>query len=179
MNEGLNRKSSDNARGYSLWLKADRSTSIEIQAAIDGLCKRLNAPHFSPHITLLGQLDSDEEAVRLKTHELANRTKPFEVVATEIDFQDVFFRSMFLKISETDALMDLNSAARKIFDRQADQPFFPHLSLLYSYESRLSKLQASNDVNLNLPKTFKITGMEIIRTFGQVQDWNLIQKIEL
>lgn len=167
------------AHGHSIWLTPDASTVLGIQQTIDTLSARFNSPVFQPHVTLIGKLGGDHQRVFDTFNTLIKGIKPFVLHAEAIDYQDVFFRSMFYKISETDDLMEMNQLARELYSRDSDPTYFPHLSLLYSDVSESEKRTAVLDLAIEIPAEIPITGIELIQTQGQVSEWSMVKRVEL
>lgn len=167
------------AQGHSIWLTPDASTALRIEKSIHALSRRFNRPVFRPHITLIGQLDGDHQRVLDTFNTLTKGIKPFVLHAETLDFQDVYFRSLFYKISAVDELMALNQLARDLFERDSDPSYFPHLSLLYGHESKPEKRAALIELAIETPVEIPIAGIELVRTQGQASEWEMVKRVEL
>ena len=170
---------SDFVKGYSIWLIPEDETCKKLQAEIDHLSRHFSSPPFIPHITLLGQLDMEEEVVRRKFFELSTAANQMTLGLGEIVYQDVFFRSIVYHVEETETLMELNQMARSKFRRDSDPPFFPHLSLLYSHEGEAAKRHAINTRGITGPSSIIISRLELVHTLGRVEDWETILRLNI
>lgn len=56
---------------YSLWLMPRGISKVQLQKEIDVQARQYNAPRFAPHVTLLGGIGGEEDAIAAKTAELA------------------------------------------------------------------------------------------------------------
>lgn len=169
----------DSAKGYSVWLMPDGKSTVQLISNMEKLSRNFDAPSFSPHITLIGQLEFDPPEVHEKFSQLASSTSQMTLEAEEIVYRDVYFRSIVFKIEESEPLFKLNQKARHVFDRTSDPTFFPHLSLLYGNQPESEKRITVEGLFARQKYRFQITGLELVRTQGQVQDWVTVERIDL
>lgn len=58
---------------YSLWVAPHGATRKRLEAEIEQLAARFNAPRFEPHVTLLPEVRAPLETVVAKAQELASK----------------------------------------------------------------------------------------------------------
>ncbi|MCF7809145.1 MAG: hypothetical protein K9M49_06125 [Candidatus Marinimicrobia bacterium] len=172
-------KSQEKAKGYSIWLLPDDKSTHLLQGTIDTLSARFHSPVFQPHITLLGQLEGDQLSIMGSFNMLCKGVHPFMLGVRGIAYQNVFFRSMFCELSETGELMALNQLARERYGRETDKAYFPHLSLLYSHKSEAEKQTAVKSLKPQYPDLMTIASFALVKTQGEVGDWELLKRFEL
>lgn len=143
------------------------------------LSKNHNSPNFMPHVTLLGSIFSSEKKMFLKTSQLVTFLHPFEIELTKVDYLDEYFRCLFIRAVGTKELIHANLKAREIFNRQRDQKFMPHLSLMYgNFDTKLKeKIIAEIGREFNLK--FKIKSIHLISDEGEPEEWFKIKEFIL
>jgi len=169
----------DITKGYSIWLIPDSEDGQGFQQNIQALANLFGSPLFSPHITLIGEVDLDLESLIDKFNQLQDTAEMQDLCTLSIDYHDTFFRSIVYQVAMSEALMNLNRTARRLFDRNSDPAYYPHLSLLYSNISENEKREAIQKLDPIETIAFQATEIHLIRTQGRVSDWELIQRVEL
>ena len=96
----------------SINLTPEGPIAKELEQLIRDLGKRYDAPVFSPHVTLLGNIDDPDAAAKAKA--LAHKLTPFTLTLAEAGYQDTFFRCLFLRI-ESPELVRANTLAQQLF----------------------------------------------------------------
>ncbi len=166
-------------RGYSIWLIPETASRNILTGIINSLGDRSSTPHFPPHLTLLGQLEGDLEQILPKFKQLGGVQIPGILQVESVGMQDFYFRALFYKIRTTPDLISLNSVTRKLFGRQKDSPFYPHVSLLYSTASEVEKREMLTIVKLPEIVEIPIAAMTLVKTQGTVDTWETVARIEL
>ncbi|KDN39246.1 2, 3 cyclic phosphodiesterase [Tilletiaria anomala UBC 951] len=131
--------------GLSLWLQISNSATQEaVQHVMAELRSHVpeDAPAFEPHATLLAGLSTDEGWTPEKVWEYVQaavrawKASPhcahLECSFRSMTRRDVFFQCVLIELEQQPALMALNEAMRKAFNKQEQPPYFPHISLLYA-----------------------------------------------
>jgi 2'-5' RNA ligase len=126
---------------YHLWVKPEGAAYEVLARTIRDLARELAAPVFDPHVTLLGHLEQADDHSRLAT-DLAARLRRWLVVLTEPAYRHEYFQCLFMRVDQTADVMGSHAMAAKIFNRPDDEPYAPHVSLLYGSfpESRKRKI---------------------------------------
>lgn len=140
-----------------------------------GLIKKLaaeyNAPVFEPHVTLLGDVPQPEEVCVSLTKQLVSGQKPFTITMGDIDYEDFYFRTLFVKSLKTEPLLTLHNKAKEIFKMDIP-PFMPHLSLLYGTFPVATKEKIIKEIGRNQPARFLIDRVYLIKG-GKLADWQI------
>jgi 2'-5' RNA ligase len=166
-------------KGYSLWLMPKDDVSNYLYNLIFQLSKKYSKPNFEPHITLIGELAGSEKDIISKTSQLAAVVKPYKVMLTKVEYLDEYFRCLFIKVKETDDVMNANSIARKIFNRNQDPKYEPHLSLMYGKLSIKTKEKIIGEIGNEFYISFEAKSIHLFLTNGEPRDWHRIKEITL
>ncbi len=156
---------------YSLWLMPSGGVEAMLADTIYSLSHEFSSPLFPPHITLLGELVGSEEELVGRSIQVAQQLRPFSVELTSINYLDVYFRSLFVQVRQTEPMMRANEIARQVFHRQADDPYLPHLSLLYGNFPSRAKESIIERLGSRLSCSFPISRIHLYSTFGDTSTW--------
>lgn len=170
------------AKGYSLWLMPTGKAYDKLSGLIKRLAKEYNAPLFEPHITLLGETMQSEDDVlkRVKRAEqLASGQNPFPITLNSIDYQDFYFRALFVRAEKTDPLQALHDRAKEVFEMQDIPDYMPHLSLMYGNFPQAIKEQIIKDIGRDQATEFTVNSVQIFKTDGEVNAWYRIKELPL
>jgi 2'-5' RNA ligase len=166
---------------YTLWVVPPGEVYEKLAALILQLSRRYNAPKFEPHLTLLGDIEATEEGMLEKSQQLAESLNPFRVHLAKVGQLDDFFRCVFLRAEETPALMAANAEVRKMFGRQADPGFMPHVSLLYGHYPAEIKEKAIAQIGGGFDIEFDVNSIHLVYSSANIpiNDWNVIKEFPL
>ncbi|MCK5020404.1 MAG: 2'-5' RNA ligase family protein [Candidatus Peribacteraceae bacterium] len=162
------------ANGYSLWIVPEGEVYEKMSEIISKFSKRLSTPVFSPHVTLVGEVEGTEEEVISKTEKLASMIKPFEIKLSGVDKLDHFFRCIFVHAEKTPELMKANEYAKEIFGMSFE--YMPHLSLVYRNLSDEQKEEIISEIG-KIDKSFLVNSIHVVLTNGQTEDWKKVRKV--
>ena len=157
------------SKGFSLWLMPSYEVHEKLKNIITALSTKFNSPKFEPHLTLLGQLDIPEEKVRSKTKQLSQNFKSFEIETRNINFQDNFFKCLFLEVESNQDLQNIHNKAQEIFN--IENNFQPHISLLYSEVAPELKQKLIEQIGQDFSLKIKIGKILLMKTEGEVKEW--------
>ncbi|MGA2784592.1 MAG: hypothetical protein ABSF09_07845, partial [Candidatus Bathyarchaeia archaeon] len=93
---------------FSLWLMPTGDAYQALANLIFDLSKEYSSPRFAPHVTLLGELHGSEEEIKSRTSRLSANLKPYAIDLTRIEYLDEYFRSLFIRVEETEQVMQAN-----------------------------------------------------------------------
>jgi len=144
---------------------------------IKKLAKQYNAPVFEPHITLLGDFKQPlDECIKL-IQQVVSGQKSFAISMGEIDYEDVFFRTLFVRADKTEPLLNLHNRAKKIF-KMGIPPYMPHLSLLYGTFPIKTKKEIIKEIGKHQSIEFEINSVHLIKG-GEVEKWQILGEFPL
>lgn len=164
--------------GFSLWLQPIGQAYDRLADIIKQLSEQYHTPLFEPHVTLIGGLIGKPEALVTRTAQLAKFIRPSIVTLTTVDYLDEYFRCLFATVEKTKWLADANTKARKIFHREDDPEFMPHLSLMYGDLSPTTKQRIIVEIGSRLEMSFPTT-LHLWSTNGTPQEWYKVQEFSL
>lgn len=165
------------SQGYTLWLMPGGREYTRFADLIRKLAKENKAPVFQPHVTLLGEILLEETEAIDKTRQLVLNQKPFIIFLQQIDYEDYYFRSLFIRTKMTDPLLLLHNRAKELFQIQIP-PYMPHLSLLYGNFPQEIKDQIIKEIGKDQSDQFKINSIHLVKG-GGVKDWKIIEEFFL
>jgi len=160
-------------REYSIWILPPEAVFDKLDYVITQISKQYSTPYFEPHVTLLGNFTLPEEEMLSKTHQLTNFLKPFTLKLTTIDYLNEYFKSLFIRVEETEKLMEAHQEARTLFNRAHDPKFFPHLSLLYGNFSRETKENIISEIGKDFQMAFEVKDIYLTVCSSNIapKDW--------
>ena len=164
------------AKAYSLWLIPTGGVYNKFSDLIRRLAMEYSSPIFEPHVTLLGEFMQSEEDVIRKTGQLAEGKEPFPITLTTIDYQDFYFRALFVKAEKTEPLLSLQNRAKEVFGMQNIQVYMPHLSLLYGNFPQTTKERIIEAIGRSHPAQFTVNNIHLFKTGKQVNTWYKVKE---
>lgn len=154
---------------YSIWMIPENGVFQKFRQIIEELGETHGGPVFDPHITLLSGIRGDQVRLERTKDILKEDILPLKVKLNKVEFQDVYFRSMYLKVEDNNILKSAYEKACKLF-RKKPAEFFPHLSLIYGVQDQGSIASTlGNDLFLE----FSITDLKLVDTSKPVEEWKL------
>lgn len=164
------------AKGYSLWLMPTGKVYDKRSNLIKRLAGEHNAPIFEPHVTLISEVMGSENDVLRKVEQLVLGRKSFPITLRTIDYQDFYFRTLFVKADKTEPLQKLHDQACEIFEMKNIPSYMPHLSLLYGNFSQAAKEQIIETIGKNLSARFIVDKIYLFKTDGEVKSWYKVKE---
>jgi len=170
LNGGLEEK-------FSLWLVPGGGAFDTLDALIQSLCDKLDAPRFGPHLTLLGGIRGTREQISKAASSLASSFgKPFDVTLTRLDYKDEYYRCLFIEAEKTSLLMAAHVKAVEFFGENISSSlspaeFEPHVSLLYGEYPTPLKEEIITQIGEGFPKRFTAEGLSLYKTEGGPTLW--------
>ena len=165
------------SKGHSLWLMSTEQANEKFVNLVKKLAKENNAPVFQPHVTLLGDFMFPEEECVAKTKQLVSGQQPFTVKLGEIDYEDFYFRTLFVRAEKSEPLLALNNRARGIFQMQNTPPFMPHLSILYGIVPVETKEKIMKEIGRDQSAELEVNKVTLVKG-GEIKDWQIIGEFE-
>jgi len=152
---------------YSIWLLLSKEDKTYISDIISSLGIEYNAPIFHPHCTLFSPVTNLETAQTLIDQ---LNFKPFDVQMRGLGQTDIIWKTVFIKLEASPYLTLLNYLFSQAFD--TDYEFLPHFSLIYKEMDSNLKNKIIN--KLDLKETYRVNGIAIVNTAGQVERWKRV-----
>ncbi len=166
------------SKGHTLWLMPTGQAYQKFSNLIKKLAEEYNAPVFIPHVTLLGDfMQPEEECIKL-TKQLVSGQKPFTIEMEQIDYEDYFFRTLFVRAKKTPELLFLNTRAKEIFQMNGALEYMPHLSLLYGTFPIEIKEKIIREIGRDQSIKFEINSVHLLKG-GEIEDWRIVGKFPL
>jgi 2'-5' RNA ligase len=170
---------------YSLWLTPSGGIYKRLVNLISDLSEKYSAPNFKPHISLLGPLVGTEKELIAKASQLAAAVKPYEIKFTKLDYLDEYFRCLFVRAEETEAVMSANTKAREIFSGNITNinlgvRYMPHLSLLYGNFFSQIKQNIIEEIGKEFNASFKVESICLFLTdLNEINNWHKVAEFPL
>lgn len=163
------------SKGYTLWLMPKGQVYNKFFNLIKKLARENGGPIFEPHVTLLGDIELFGQGILKKMAELVHGQRSFPVTLKQIDYEDFFFRTLFVKAEVTEPLFSLHERAKKIFGMENIPPYMPHLSLLYGNYPVKLKEKIIKEIGRDQTAQFDVSSIHLIKG-GRVDDWQIIRE---
>ena len=132
----------------------------QLTAAIGMRAAKHGAPRFEPHVTMAGLFHSGEEAAIQALTSLTAGVRPFEVTFAGAEYEEAYFRALYLRAEPAPQLTALHEAAQVAWALDT-RPYLPHLSLLYADIAEAPKRAIIATLGIPLPMTIRIDGAEL------------------
>lgn len=165
--------------GHSIWLIPATPELDKLQPLITELSEMAGTDHFSPHITLLGQLNNPREFLIDGIGEICRQTQSFSLKLSQVGMFDSYYRSVILHTQPSHDLDQLHKAAVQLFRVNTKAPFLPHLSVMYGDLPLVQREELMGRVHLDLPISLQVKEMVLMETRGRSHDWREIERFSL
>lgn len=163
---------------YSLWFRPFGEVGFELRQQIKELSNRYDAPLFYPHVTLLGGLTAHETNLIQLTNTLAHSLAPFTIYLQRGGVGQSFFRSLYVRVQQTDPLLGAHHIATELFDIDKEESYFPHLSLMYGKQDKKEKEALLNVMGRSFNMQFDVHSVLLIKTGKDVHEWEKVHHAE-
>lgn len=167
----------DQAR-YALWLVPQNEAEQRFVSVIETLSSQHNCPRFAPHVTLVSGLADPEQDLIDKTENLAREMEQIPVTATGFAMEPYYFKSFYLKLDPSAALLLAYQRATQSFSTSAES-YAPHVSLLYGSVARDTKIAMGNEVHQQVPASFNLDRLYLVHLSLAVPNWTIVSRHDL
>jgi 2'-5' RNA ligase len=147
----------------------------DLVAAMDRLAAQHDAARFEPHVTLVPNVESGEEAAATLTS-LAAAMTPIDLNFASLGHEETYFRTLYLVPEPSEQLVALHQAVQRLWPLDPWQ-FRPHLSVLYSEVSEECKRSMIDSIGIGLPLAIRFDAIELWAATPEVRDWYRVAKI--
>ena len=157
----------------------DQKAYQKIAHLIEDLSSRHRSPRFEPHVTLLSGIHEAEAEAVAKLGRLAAELKPIEAGLTRIEYLELYYRCLFFRTDESQALMAARREAEQRFEHSQVEPFVPHISFLYGSLPLFAKQAIIQELGENYPRRLCLDRIRLVET-GQTPDhWRSLAEFKL
>ncbi|MEX1997539.1 MAG: 2'-5' RNA ligase family protein [Candidatus Andersenbacteria bacterium] len=168
-------------KGYSLWLEAKKSDQQFLQSLVDSLAQEHGVRSFGAHATLIGLLDkgpSDLATIAQACEEIASGYRDVTSEIIGVGIRDMYFQSVFLLVTPTKDLVDMNQKARTLLGHESDSPFMPHWSALYGDITRHQKDAVAQRLitEVSFPHVVTINNIALVDVQGYEDEWKVVRR---
>ena len=153
---------------YSIWLQ----NSVHNKKIYDLIKRYASEEHkdsFSPHVTLVSNINSEEKALKV-LHKLSHNKS--SVVFDKVSTGDTYFQKLYLESSDNTYFFN---SVSKI--EGWPSLWVPHLSL--SYGDELPKSFDLGELNELIPITISFDTLSLYKTGPKVSEWKEITTLRL
>lgn len=155
----------------SLWLIPDQKAYREIAQVIERLSSRHKSPSFEPHVTLLSGIIEDGQEAFDKAAAFAEALASIEAGLVSIDFLETYYRCLFFRTDESQALLAARKEAEELFTHTQIEPFIPHISFLYGSLPIFAKEAIISELGGAYPKKICLTRLRLVDTGLRPEQW--------
>ena len=160
-------------RVFSVWLIPQSEDYQRLMDAMRTIADRLNTPVFRPHLTI-GSVKTEFEI-----ESYFSKVSIPPQLPKEIDGEDVFTRSFFLRFIASPELKEIRSLLEAHPDAYIGRPFDPHISLCYGPPPDDALSVAQKAALISKPVTFdriELTEISIpVETYEDVLKWKTVE----
>jgi 2'-5' RNA ligase len=162
---------------YSLWLKLPHSVEQILQSLCDQLAVQHNGPTFEAHITLTTGITGNEKLIQEQISEILKDTDPLSLSTLDVACSVTYFQAVFLRISPTAELLDLNLKIRKAFSLEPEL-FMPHVSLFYGKDEMSERLEIAQQIEID-PTEFVVDTLVLTPAVPDPKKWEHLAEYKL
>jgi 2'-5' RNA ligase len=131
------------------WLEPSEPDRAFYQAIIDRLAQKYDVPKFAPHVTLYVDRYDPDRNIQALLEIVTNKITPITLEIENIQFSDLFTKTLFIQFRSDSMLHQLNESIRQQFSPPSGYVLNPHLSLIYSQTlSNNEKQQLASEIEL-------------------------------
>ncbi len=153
---------------YSIWLQ-NSVHNKKIHDLIKRYASEENKDSFSPHVTLVSNINSEEKALNILQKLSDNK---FSVVFDKVSKGDTYFQKLYLESSDNTYFFECVSKIEGW-----PSLWVPHLSL--SYGDELPKSFDLGELNELIPITISFDTLSLYKTGPKVSEWKEITTLRL
>ena len=168
----------DLANSYYFWLVPQKKIFIAFQKIINQLSLKYSTPSFEPHVTIVSGLSGDECLLLKKIDAFADNQKIISTHIRTLDYQEGFFKALFINIQKTPELIQLNKDASAYLNPFGQTEYLPHLSLLYGKITIKEKNEIISQLTLPF-KALQFDKLKLIKGNSDVKKWCVIKTWDL
>ncbi|KAL3674781.1 hypothetical protein V7S43_000710 [Phytophthora oleae] len=171
----------DLVAGFSIWAVPAQPASNDLEDIIETYAERLTTPSFLPHMTVLsGVKGLDAAEVVAKLSELADSMRALDVEIETVTFKELYFQCVFGLLKLTPELQQAHARSKEIYAVERNDAFMPHVSFIYGDLASEARADLVKELRPQLDgKHLKMEKLQLWRTLGQVETWELLAEVKL
>lgn len=163
---------------HSIWVMPAASDEALLSGIVSELSARFGTPVFAPHLTVLGDSETQPAELEAAIHVAAKDVSIFEEPIRAIETSEAYFRSFYSRFPVAPALVELKQA----LDPEGLGSFMPHVSLLYGPVEDAAKTAAAREIGERLGgRSIRFDRLCVV-TSGQhipIADWRVVATAQL
>ena len=165
---------------FHLWLKPAGNLYDRLAEVMKDLRHRYQGPAFDPHVTLLGELEGEEDELCEKVTALARSLPELDIRLNAPAYQDDYFHCLYFTVEATPEMMAAHQQAQRTVARLPRSPFHPHVSLLYGVFPPEVKKCIIESLPRDLPLLGVVGELVLVRAkSADPQDWHPVLECRL
>ena len=170
------------SRHVSYWLIPVKQDGDVLQAIIDALAARFEAPSFPAHLTLFAGPSFSNGKPRRVLDSLTPELVPKQLAVTRLDFSDRYTMTFFLRCQTVPQLSSLHQMIRTSAP-PCNYCLDPHLSLLYADLPLSAKKSLTDELNLPLKeirfdRIRAVSHPSLIETHKDIEDFHDLREMK-
>ena len=126
-------------KAFWLWYEFSSIDTVYLNQIQKKVQKELRGPEFKIHLTLAGPFDQINQSSIDIIRTYCNQNSSIEVKLFKYDYQEKFFKTFFIAVSQSKQLTDLRNAMFNINHQKPTYHYLPHISLAYGDYKKTAK----------------------------------------
>ena len=118
---------------YSIWLEFDETSNSALQNEVMAISIEFGGPRFTPHLTMIGDLDLPVKAVEMMAEKIGKSWHPGTFFIEDVGVSSKYFMALYLAICIPDSMATLRNSLFLAADATKASQDEPHVSLAYGY----------------------------------------------
>ena len=144
---------------FSVWLVPAKADKEYLSKIINTLGENYDAPTFTPHLTLFGNITIELEHLKRIVNEVVDNFRVFKVKKTKVSQSELFFKTVFIEFELSEELKTLFIEIARRTDNRDLSTFKPHISLIYKVMAENEKIDIIR--KLDIKDDFEISKVVI------------------
>jgi 2'-5' RNA ligase len=112
-------------------LEFDETSTSALQDEVIAISSEFGGPSFTPHLTMIGDLDLSVTAVSMMAEDIARSWRPESLIVEDVIATSKYFMALYLAIRIPDSMATLRNSLFLEADPAKVLQDVPHVSLAY------------------------------------------------
>ena len=161
-------------KAFWIWCEFSSIDTEYLNQIQNKVQNEVKGPEFKIHLTLAGPFDEIIPSSIDEIRTYCNENSPIEIKLSKYDYQDRFFQSLFITVSQSEELNSLRTAMFKINHQKSSHHYLPHISLTYGNYKKIVK----ENLIASLPSLKPFIDIDKISIVDIDEEINLWKKLE-